>query len=169
VLASELLPEALEDRYAQATHELLERVQQEFDDIGAFSELRIHGDCHLGNVLWNERGPVFVDLDDCVTGPRIQDLWMLLAGSADDQHRQWAELMEGYSQFASFDSKELKLIEPLRALRMLHHASWVANRWGDPAFPRAFPWFAEARFWEAHIGDLIEQANAIDDPPLLRA
>jgi Ser/Thr protein kinase RdoA (MazF antagonist) len=168
VLASELLPEALEDRYEEATGQLLERVQQEFDAVGTLSELRIHGDCHLGNVLWNDRGPVFVDLDDCVTGPRMQDLWMLLAGSADDQHRQWAELMEGYSQFASFDARELRLIEPLRALRMLHHASWVAHRWGDPAFPRAFPWFAQARFWEGHIGDLVEQAGAIDDPPLLR-
>jgi Ser/Thr protein kinase RdoA (MazF antagonist) len=167
VLASELLPEALEDRYEEATLQLLDRVQLEFDAVGAVAELRIHGDCHLGNVLWNERGPVFVDLDDCVTGPRIQDLWMLLAGSADDQRRQWAELMEGYSQFASFDAREVRLIEPLRALRMLHHSSWVANRWADPAFPRAFPWFEQARYWEGHIGDLIEQNNAIDDPPLL--
>jgi Ser/Thr protein kinase RdoA (MazF antagonist) len=167
VLASELLPEALEDKYEQATLGLLERVQQEFDAVGPVSQLRIHGDCHLGNVLWNERGPVFVDLDDCVTGPRIQDLWMLLAGSADEQRRQWAELMESYSQFASFDTQEVRLIEPLRALRMLHHSSWVANRWVDPAFPRAFPWFAQARYWEDHIGDLIEQGNAIDDPPLL--
>src|ERR1017187_5817513 len=142
VLASELLPEALEERYEEVTERLLERVEEEFTSVGAIQELRIHGDCHLGNVLWNEHGPVFVDLDDCVTGPRMQDLWMLLAGSADDQQRQWAELMEGYLQFANFDSRELKLIEPLRALRMLHHAAWVAHRWGDPAFPRAFPWFA---------------------------
>jgi Ser/Thr protein kinase RdoA (MazF antagonist) len=111
---------------------------------------------------------VFVDLDDCVTGPRMQDLWMLLAGSADDQQRQWAELMEGYLQFASFDFREMKLIEALRALRMLHHSAWVAHRWDDPAFPRAFPWFAQARYWEGHIGDLIEQTSAIEDPPLLR-
>ena len=167
VLASELLPESLEERYAQVAEQLLERVEEEYEAVGPIQELRIHGDCHLGNVLWNERGPVFVDLDDCVTGPRMQDLWMLLAGSADDQQRQWAELMEGYLQFANFDSRELKLIEPLRALRMLHHAAWVAHRWGDPAFPRAFPWFAQARYWEGHIGDLIEQTNAIDDPPLL--
>jgi Ser/Thr protein kinase RdoA (MazF antagonist) len=169
VLASELLPESLEERYGGVTEQLLERVEEEFAAVGAVQELRIHGDCHLGNVLWNERGPVFVDLDDCVTGPRIQDLWMLLAGSADDQQRQWAELMEGYLQFANFDSRELKLIEPLRALRMLHHAAWVAHRWGDPAFPRAFPWFAQARYWESYIGDLIEQTGAIDDPPLLRS
>jgi len=168
VLASELLPDALEGRYAEVSEQLLERVEEEFAAVGPVEELRIHGDCHLGNVLWNERGPVFVDLDDCVTGPRMQDLWMLLAGSADDQQRQWAELMEGYVQFAPFDFRELKLIEPLRALRMLHHAAWVAHRWADPAFPRAFPWFAQARHWEGHIADLIEQASAIDDPPLLR-
>jgi Ser/Thr protein kinase RdoA (MazF antagonist) len=169
VLASELLPESLEERYREVTRDLIERVEEEFDAAGAVQELRIHGDCHLGNVLWNEQGPVFVDLDDCVTGVRMQDLWMLLAGSADDQQRQWAELMEGYQQFANFDFRELKLIEPLRALRMLHHAAWVAHRWGDPAFPRAFPWFSQARYWEGHIGDLIEQANAIDDPPMLRS
>ena len=169
VLASELLPEALEGRYEEVAQQLLERIEEEFAAVGPVEELRIHGDCHLGNVLWNERGPVFVDLDDCVTGPRMQDLWMLLAGSADDQQRQWAELMEGYLQFANFDLRELKLIEPLRALRMLHHAAWVAHRWGDPAFPRAFPWFAQARYWETHIGDLIEQTNAIDAPPLLRS
>jgi Ser/Thr protein kinase RdoA (MazF antagonist) len=168
VLASELLPEALEERYMDVAERLLERVEAEFEAVGPLQELRIHGDCHLGNVLWNERGPVFVDLDDCVTGPRMQDLWMLLAGSADDQQRQWAELMEGYLQFASFDFREMRLIESLRALRMLHHAAWVAHRWGDPAFPRAFPWFAQARYWEGHIGDLIEQTSAIDDPPLLR-
>jgi Ser/Thr protein kinase RdoA (MazF antagonist) len=169
VLASELLPGALEERYELISGQLLERVEQEFEAVGVIGELRIHGDCHLGNVLWNERGPVFVDLDDCVTGPRMQDLWMLLDGTADDQKRQWGELMEGYLQFANFDFSELKLIEPLRALRMLYHASWVAHRWGDPAFPRAFPWFGQARYWETYIGDLIEQGNAIDDPPLLRS
>ena len=148
-----------------AAHRIFAFLDEELDQQGF---QRIHGDCHLGNVLWNERGPVFVDLDDCVTGPRMQDLWMLLAGSADDQQRQWAELMEGYQQFASFDFREMKLIEALRALRMLHHSAWVAHRWDDPAFPRAFPWFAQARYWEGHIGDLIEQANAIEDPPLLR-
>ena len=168
VLASDLLPQSLAERYAEVSAALLERVAAEFTATGSISGLRIHGDCHLGNVLWNEQGPVFVDLDDCLMGPRIQDLWMLLAGSADEQQRQWAELMEGYQQFANFDFRELKLIEPLRALRMIHHAAWVSHRWGDPAFPRAFPWFAQARHWETHIADLLEQADAISDPPLLR-
>jgi Ser/Thr protein kinase RdoA (MazF antagonist) len=168
VLASELLPQSLATRYADVSAALLERVSADFTAVGALGQLRIHGDCHLGNVLWNERGPVFVDLDDCLSGPRIQDLWMLLAGSADEQKRQWSELMEGYTQFAVFDYRELQLVEPLRALRMVHHAAWVAHRWGDPAFPKAFPWFAQPRYWEGYIGDLLEQADAIADPPLLR-
>jgi len=137
--------------------------------VGPLREIRIHGDCHLGNLLWNEQGPAFVDLDDCATGPRIQDLWMLLSGTPSDQRRQWAELLEGYLQFADFDFHEARLIEPLRALRMLHHAAWVSHRWLDPAFPRAFPWFGEHRYWEGYMGDLREQLEALEDPPLQRA
>ncbi len=139
VLASELLPQSLRDRYSSVS--------------GA----------------WNEQGPVFVDLDDCAMGPRVQDMWMMLAGSAAEQQRQWSELLEGYQQFADFDFRELRLIEPLRALRMLHHAAWVTHRWSDPAFPRAFPWLGEQRYWEGYLGDLLEQIEMIDDPPLLRS
>ena len=166
VLESELLPHVLRDRYAATCERLLERVTQAFREAGQIRELRIHGDCHLGNLLWNENGPAFVDLDDCATGPRVQDLWMLLSGSAADQRRQWAELLEGYQQFADFDYRETRLIEPLRALRMLHHAAWVSHRWLDPAFPRAFPWFGEHRYWEGYVIDLAEQAEIIEDPPL---
>lgn len=166
VLASDLVPLGLETRYAEAAGQLLERIQRVFNSAGPIREIRIHGDCHLGNLLWNERGPVFVDLDDCMTGPKIQDLWMLLSGTAEEQQRQWAEIIEGYQQFTDVDYRELRLVEPLRGLRMLHHAAWVAQRWNDPAFPRAFPWIGEARFWENYVIDLIEQANAIDDPPI---
>lgn len=166
VLASDLVPLGLETRYAEAAGSLLERIQRVFNSAGPIREVRIHGDCHLGNLLWNEQGPVFVDLDDCMTGPKIQDLWMLLSGSPAEQQRQWAELVEGYQQFADLDYRELRLVEPLRGLRMLHHAAWVAQRWNDPAFPRAFPWIGEARFWENYIIDLLEQAHAIDDPPI---
>jgi len=169
VLASELLPESLRDRYSSVSGALLERVSQAFAEVGAFAEIRLHGDCHLGNLLWNEQGPVFVDLDDCAMGPRVQDMWMMLAGSAAEQQRQWSELLEGYQQFADFDFRELRLIEPLRALRMLHHAAWVTHRWSDPAFPRAFPWLGEPRYWEGYLGDLLEQIGIIDDPPLLRS
>jgi Ser/Thr protein kinase RdoA (MazF antagonist) len=168
VLTASLLPERLIDRYAQVSDVLLKSVRQVFQDVGRVSELRIHGDMHLGNLLWNEQGPVFVDLDDCATGPRVQDLWMVLSGSPADQQRQWAELAEGYLQFADFDLRELRLIEPLRALRMLHHAAWVSLRWSDPAFPRAFPWFGEERYWEGYLGDLRDQLEAIEDPPIAR-
>jgi Ser/Thr protein kinase RdoA (MazF antagonist) len=168
VLASDLLPEVLRERYIETSEALLERIEQAFEQAGPLREIRIHGDCHLGNLLWNERGPAFVDLDDCATGPRVQDLWMLLAGSPSEQQRQWAELIEGYRQFADFDFREVGLIEPLRALRMLHHAAWVSHRWLDPAFPRAFPWFGEHRYWEGYLGDLREQLQNIEDPPLQR-
>jgi len=167
VLEADLLPEGLRERYESVSGMLLERIEGAYQDVGPVGRLRLHGDCHLGNLLWNERGPIFVDLDDCATGPRIQDLWMLLSGPPADQQAQWAALLSGYQQFADFDFRELRLIEPLRSLRMLHHAAWVCHRWLDPAFPRAFPWFGEARYWEGYLGDLREQLAAIDEPPLL--
>jgi len=167
VLQAELLPPRVMERYANASEVLLARIGQAFEEVGPVREIRIHGDCHLGNLLWNEQGPVFVDLDDCAMGPRVQDLWMLLSGSPSDQQRQWAEIVAGYQQFADFDFREMRLVEPLRALRMLHHAAWVSHRWSDPAFPRAFPWFGEERYWDSYVADLREQANAIEEPPLL--
>ncbi len=167
VLDSGLLPENMEESYLRATETLLERVERVFEEVGPTRQIRLHGDCHLGNLLWDEHGPVFVDLDDCMTGPAIQDLWMLLSGSAAEQQQQWRDLSEGYEQFAMLDFGELRLIEPLRALRMLHHAAWLATRWSDPAFPRAFPWFGSVRYWEEHVNDLLAQAATIDDPPLL--
>ncbi len=168
VLDSALLPERLGERYAQISEELLGSIADAFDAAGEVRQIRLHGDCHLGNLLWNEQGPVFVDLDDCATGPRVQDLWMMLSGSPDEQQHQWAQLLEGYRQFADFDYNEVRLIEPLRSLRMLHHAAWVAHRWLDPAFPRAFPWIGEERYWEGYLQDLREQLGQIEDPPLLR-
>jgi Ser/Thr protein kinase RdoA (MazF antagonist) len=167
VLASPLLPAALREAYARVSGELLERIEASWEEVGRTAEIRLHGDCHLGNLLWDEHGPVFVDLDDCAMGPRIQDLWMLLSGPAHEQQRQWGELLGGYLQFADLDFREVRLIEPLRGLRMLHHAAWVCHRWSDPAFPRAFPWFAEERHWERYLGDLREQIAAIEEPPLL--
>jgi Ser/Thr protein kinase RdoA (MazF antagonist) len=168
VLDSELLPERLHERYDAISTELLARIGEAFDAAGEVRQIRLHGDCHLGNLLWNEQGPVFVDLDDCATGARVQDLWMMLSGSPDEQQHQWAQLLEGYLQFADFDFREVRLIEPLRSLRMLHHAAWVAHRWLDPAFPRAFPWIGEERYWEGYLQDLREQLAQIEDPPLSR-
>lgn len=168
VLTSGLIPEELLRRYEEVSGELLEAVETVFAAAGEVAAIRIHGDCHLGNLLWNERGPVFVDLDDCMMGPRVQDLWMLLSGSPDEQQRQWGEILEGYQQFANFDYREVLLVEALRSLRMLHHAAWVAQRWRDPAFPRAFPWFGERRNWENYILDLLEQSSNMREQPLLQ-
>jgi len=168
VLASGLLPDSLTERYAQASSLLLSRVEALMRDVGRVEEIRLHGDCHLGNLLWNEQGPVFVDLDDCMMGPRIQDLWMLCSGTPAGEQREWDELLTGYQQFGDFDFREVRLIEALRALRMLHHAGWVAQRWRDPAFPRAFPWFGEVRHWESYVTDLLEQSITIENQPLLQ-
>ena len=167
VQRSGFVPEALEEQYARVSEQVIGRVRQCLENFGPLPRLRIHGDCHVGNILWRENGPLFVDLDDCMSGPRIQDLWMFLSGDAASQQSSWAALMEGYELFGEFDFAELTLVEALRSLRILHHASWIASRWNDPAFPRAFPWFGDARFWERHIADLFEQLSAMDDPPIL--
>ena len=167
VLDSGFVPEALSEQYERVSAQVIGRVRQCFDGFGPLPQLRIHGDCHVGNILWRENGPLFVDLDDCMSGPRIQDLWMFLSGDAASQQSSWAAIMEGYELFGEFDYAELTLVEALRSLRILHYASWIAHRWGDPAFPRAFPWFSDARFWERHISDLFEQLSAMDDPPIL--
>jgi Ser/Thr protein kinase RdoA (MazF antagonist) len=164
---SGFVPEALAGQYARVSEQVIGRVRQAFDAFGPLPRVRIHGDCHAGNILWRENGPLFVDLDDCMSGPRIQDLWMFLSGDAASQQSSWTALMEGYELFGEIDYAELTLVESLRSLRMLHHAGWIAHRWHDPAFPRAFPWFADARFWERHISDLLEQLAAMDDPPIL--
>jgi Ser/Thr protein kinase RdoA (MazF antagonist) len=167
VLAAGFVPDALETQYALVSEQVIGRVRQCFAGFGPLPRLRIHGDCHVGNILWRESGPLFVDLDDCVSGPRIQDLWMFLSGDGASQQSSWSALMEGYEMFGEFDAAELTLVEALRSLRILHYAAWIAQRWRDPAFPLAFPWFGEPRFWERHIADLFEQLAAMDDPPIL--
>jgi Ser/Thr protein kinase RdoA (MazF antagonist) len=127
---------------------------------------RILGDCHRGNILWTDQGPHFVDLDDCLTGPAVQDLWMLLSGGREDMRTELHDLLKGYEQFLPFDRSEIALIEPLRALRMIHYSAWLARRWHDPAFPQAFPWFAEPRYWEQHYRALEDQLAAVLEPPL---
>ncbi|HSC82848.1 MAG TPA: serine/threonine protein kinase, partial [Pseudomonas sp.] len=133
---------------------------------GDTAVLRLHGDCHPGNVLWTDDGPHFVDFDDCGSGPAVQDLWMLLSGERQEQQLQLAAVLEGYGQFADFDASELWLVEALRTLRMINYAAWIARRWDDPAFPRAFPWFANERYWGDQILALREQLAALDEEPL---
>jgi Ser/Thr protein kinase RdoA (MazF antagonist) len=167
LLQSGFLPEHMQQRYAEVSEALLQQIQDAFEQAGPLSRIRLHGDCHLGNILWQARGPLLVDLDDCLNGPRMQDLWMFLSGNADEQRHQWSEIIEGYNQFGALDASELRLVEPLRASRMLNHAAWIAERWQDPAFPRAFPWAGQARFWEGYVADLMQQREVLDDPPSL--
>lgn len=126
------------------------------------AELRLHGDCHLGNVLWRDGLPHIVDLDDACTGPAVQDLWMLVSGDAGTMRHQLDALLEGYQQFADFDFAQLRLIEPLRTLRMLRHSAWIAERWTDPTFPIHFPWFGSAAYWSQQTTLLREQVEAMD-------
>jgi Ser/Thr protein kinase RdoA (MazF antagonist) len=166
VLEGDWLPSHLVGSYEGVTEQLIDAIEQCFDEVGGYRTLRIHGDCHRNNVLWTDDGPHFVDLDDCMNGPAVQDLWLFLAGSRDEMAGQLGDMLEGYSKFAQFDYRELRLIEALRALRLMHYTAWIARRWHDPAFPRAFPWFGEPRYWEEHVQALLEQRAALDEPPL---
>jgi len=161
------IPPHLESAYRSLVEDLLTVVELRFSEAAPYRRIRLHGDCHRGNVLWTDDGPHFVDLDDCMTGPAVQDLWMLLSGERDEMQIQLSDLLDGYTKFAHFDPRELRLIEPLRTLRLMHYAGWLARRWTDPAFPRAFPWFEEPRYWERHVLDLREQLAAMQEPPLL--
>ena len=166
VLDGDWMPDYLADKYSDVTEELLIEVERQAADWGGATLGRIHGDCHRGNILWTDAGPHFVDLDDCQTGPAIQDLWMLLSGGQQEMRTVMRDLVTGYEQFTPFDRGELRLFEPLRTLRMIHYSAWLARRWHDPAFPKAFPWFAEPRYWEDHYRALDEQLAAVLGPAL---
>lgn len=120
----------------------------------------------MGNVLWRDDVPHFVDFDDARNGVPIQDLWMMLSGERDEQTVQLDAILEGYQMFTEFDRKQIQLIEPLRTLRIMYHASWLAVRWEDPAFPRAFPFFNTTRYWSDHILELREQSARLQEPPI---
>jgi Ser/Thr protein kinase RdoA (MazF antagonist) len=156
VLDSDLLPSTLRQRYEDETDALADRLEERFAAIGPIRHIRLHGDCHRGNVLWTDAGPHFVDLDDARMGPAVQDLWMI-APSA----KALASLLEGYAEFREFDYAELALIEPLRIMRQVHWAGWVALRWHDPAFPLAFAHVGEPRWWEEHCNDLREAIDSL--------
>lgn len=133
-----------------------------FDGLPGTATRRLHGDCHLGNILWREdSGAHFVDMDDAANGPAVQDLWMLLPAGGDERRARLRALLEGYEAFVEFDDRELTLIEPLRTLRMLRHSAWIAERWADPAFPSAFPWFGTPAYWSQQTTQLREQLEAM--------
>lgn len=168
--AGGFLPAELSSVYFGVVDQALDGARRCFERAGAVATLRLHGDCHIGNVLWTEgEGPHFVDFDDARTGPAIQDLWMLLSGERDDQRRQLADVLAGYEDFHDFDERELHLVEALRTLRLIHYAGWLARRWDDPAFPLAFPWFNTQRYWQDRILELREQIALMDEAPLWSA
>jgi Ser/Thr protein kinase RdoA (MazF antagonist) len=166
LLAQDWLPAHVVEPFQRLAGHLIVEVERAWQQV-APQELRLHGDFHLGNLLLRDGQLQVVDFDDTLSGPAMQDLWMLLSGEAGDMRRQLDWLLSGYTRFHRFDSRELALVEPLRTLRLLHFNAWIARRWHDPAFPAAFPWFAEPRHWEALIGQLHEQLAALQEPPRL--
>lgn len=160
------LPDYLAENFVDACERILERCDTALNRSQA-TPIRLHGDCHPGNILWRD-GPHFVDLDDCLTGPAIQDLWMLLSGERLEREQQLWTLLDGYEEFHDFDPAEIQLIEPLRGLRMINFIAWLAKRWDDPAFPPAFPWFNTVKYWEEQLNNLREQVDALDEPSLRR-
>ena len=170
LLAHEWLPRDVREVYRGVVAQALDGVAACYQRAGAVASLRVHGDCHEGNVLWQDgltaRGPHFVDFDDSRMAPAIQDIWMLLSGDRAEMQDQLADVIGGYEDFAEFDRRELHLVEALRTLRLIHYSAWIARRWHDPAFPAAFPWFDTPRYWEARILELREQIAAMQEPPL---
>ncbi len=160
---SQCIPMHLENVFFNDLDLLIKRIEQEWST--THSGIRLHGDCHPGNILWRD-GPMFVDLDDSRNGPAVQDLWMLLSGDRQDKLIQLDIVLEGYQEFCDFNPSELKLIEPLRGLRMVHYMAWLAKRWDDPAFPIAFPWFNDPKYWEGQVLAFKEQIAALDEPVL---
>ncbi|HUP96742.1 MAG TPA: serine/threonine protein kinase [Usitatibacter sp.] len=173
LLASALIPADLVAPWKQVADLALEAVRHAFSRAGNVRQLRLHGDCHAGNVLWRPAtgnapgGPHFVDLDDARMGPAVQDLWMLISGDRASMSHQLGRILAGYEDFMEFDDRELQLVEALRTLRLLHYSAWLARRWDDPAFPMAFPWFGTARYWQDRVLELREQVAAMQEGPVV--
>jgi Ser/Thr protein kinase RdoA (MazF antagonist) len=167
LLAHGFIPGDLLPAWESVANQALDGVRRSFDRAGDVAQLRLHGDCHAGNVLWTGDGPHFVDFDDARTGPAIQDLWMLLSGERGEMTRQLSDVLAGYEDFAELDRRELHLVEALRTLRLIHYSAWLARRWDDPAFPAAFPWFNTQRYWQDRVLELREQVALMDEAPLV--
>ncbi len=167
LLTNGFIPTHLIEAYASLTTDLIKQIEACFERAGKIRLIRLHGDCHPGNILWTDAGAHIVDFDDARMGPAVQDLWMFLSGDRPYMTARLADLLEGYTQFYTFNPAELHLVEALRTLRLIHYAAWIASRWDDPAFPQAFPWFNTNYYWEEHILSLREQAALMDEPPLI--
>ena len=169
LLKEGFIPEQHQQEYQELIQLIATKIQNAFDQCHNLELIRSHADCHIGNILWrDDTGPHFVDFDDCRMAPAIQDLWMLMAGNRQERTLQLDAILEEYSQFASFNNAELRLIEPLRTLRLIHYNGWLAKRWQDPAFPLTFHWFNTDNYWAQHIAELRDQLDAIDAEPLQR-
>ena len=161
------IPNELKLAYETLTDDLLKVISSIMHEASNIKYIRTHGDCHIGNMLWRDELPHFIDFDDSRMAPSVQDIWMLLSGDRHEQQLQLREILEGYNEFADFNVNELKLIESLRTLRMLHFSAWLARRWNDPAFPLGFPWFNSSRYWEEHILSLREQLAELQEPSIM--
>ena len=172
LLNNQSIPLDQESGWRKACDEALAIITEKMN-AHRFTQLRLHGDCHPGIVLWTpvddngHGGPHFVDLDDARMGPAVQDLWMLLSGERAQRGMQLSTLLEGYEQFRDFDRRELALIEPLRTLRLIHYSAWLARRNSDPIFPINFPWFGSSDYWRGQTDMLIEQIEAMQEEPLM--
>ena len=166
-LSEHFVPKDLLPAWQSISRDLLAMVEDRFAGGRGIDMIRTHGDCHPGNVLWRDDAPHFIDLDDARMAPATQDLWMLLSGEREQQQQQLGAILDGYNEFRDFDTAELRLIEPLRTLRMLQFSAWIGQRWDDPALPRAFPWFNSPRYWGEFILDLRMQMSALQEPALI--
>jgi len=153
------IPPFLKEKYCQLVESVLKKIETQFQQAGKLKMIRLHGDIHVGNVLWNDAGPHIVDLDDCMMGPAIQDIWMLLSGDPHQIQLQLEYILSGYREFHDVNLRELQLIEALRTLRMLHYSAWLAKRWDDPAFPISFPWFNTSHYWQEQLQNLQDQSD----------
>ena len=173
LLTHGFIPDDLLPAWQSVVEQALDGVRRCFERAGTYDQIRLHGDCHVGNVLWSlsddAPGPHFVDFDDSRMGPAVQDLWMLLSGERGDMSRQLADVLAGYEDFHEFSTRELHLVEALRTLRLIHYSAWIARRWDDPAFPAAFSWFNTQRYWQDRVLELREQIALMDEPPLWQA
>jgi len=165
-LLANFIPASLEPAYSSLTADLLAIVTDVFGEVPPQSMIRVHGDCHVGNILWRDDCAHFVDLDDCCMAPAMQDLWMFLSGERHDKQLQLSELIAGYSEFCDFEPRQLRWLESLRTMRLVHYAAWLGRRWQDPAFPHSFTWFNTERYWAEHILELREQMSALQEEPL---
>lgn len=166
LIEERFIPDEYRASYTAVTGQLLEAIDTILAEVGPVRIIRTHGDCHAGNILWRDNAPHFVDFDDARMAPAVQDLWMMFSGERPRQLAQLDSLLEGYREFNDFDPRELRLIEPLRTLRMLHYSAWLARRWQDPLFPHTFFWFNTTRYWGEHVLELREQLAALSEPAL---